>query len=151
MMTVAAVGLTAGGPVLLIMISKGNSFVAFLCQLVLGVLLSFFGGPLCAWLVENFPPDVRLTSASVGYDLAHAVVGGFSPVMATALFVNVGVTAPGLIYVVFGAVSIIGIYITYCCGGNYKEDNMVDNNDDLELKGGAITPGSEGENLPDIS
>jgi MHS family proline/betaine transporter-like MFS transporter len=149
MMTGAAVGLTVGGPVLLIMISKGNSFVAFLCQLGLGVMLSFFGGPLCAWLVENFPPEVRLTSASLGYDLAHAVVGGFSPVMATALFVNVGVTAPGLIYVVFGVVSLIGIYITYCCGGKYKED--IDN--DLELEGNkkGSTPGSEGENLPDIS
>jgi MHS family proline/betaine transporter-like MFS transporter len=151
-MSGAAVGLTAGGPVLLIMISKGNSFVAFLCQLCLGVLLSFFGGPLCAWLVENFSPEVRLTSASLGYDIAHAVAGGFSPAIATALFVNVGTAAPGLIYIVFGTVSIVGIYINYCCGGNQKED--MDPKDDLELTKGKEGAGSTSNiesDLPDIA
>jgi MFS family permease len=50
MMTFSAVALTGLGPVCVIMISKGNPFVAFLCQLVLGVCLSFFGGPLCGKL-----------------------------------------------------------------------------------------------------
>ncbi|CAB9498923.1 Putative proline/betaine transporter [Seminavis robusta] len=115
-MTCAGVGLAALGPVLLILISKGNPFLAFLSQFTLGVLLSFFGGPLCAWLVENFSPEVRLTSASLGYDLAHALVGGFSPAIATALYVNVGKYAPGLIYVVFGVISVFGLYVQHFCG-----------------------------------
>lgn len=145
MMTFSGVALTCLGPVLLIMISKGNSFVAFACQLVLGVLLSFFGGPLCAWLVENFSPEVRLTSASLGYDISHAVVGGFSPAMATILFDKVGTAAPGLIYVVFGTISVIGIYITYCFGGNDKEE--MDKAGDLELKESK----AENEDLPEIA
>ncbi len=145
MMTMSGIGLTGLGPVLLMMIAKGNSLVAFLCQMGLGVLLSFFGGPLCAWLVENFSPEVRLTSAALGYDLAHALVGGFSPVMATVLFDKVGTNAPGLIYVVFGIVSLIGIYITYCFGGRKNEEvNMVD---DLELK----QTNSGKEELPEIA
>jgi MHS family proline/betaine transporter-like MFS transporter len=137
LMTIAAVALSVLGPILLIMISKGNSFVAFLSQLALGVMLSFFGGPLCAWLVENFSPEVRLTSASLGYDLAHAIAGGFAPLMATALFTNVGTAAPGLIYSVFGITSIIGIYITYFFGGDQKEATS----NDLELREG--TAGAE--------
>lgn len=145
MMTAAAVGLAGLGPVLLMMISKGNSYVAFACQLALGILLSFFGGPLCAWLVENFCAEVRLTSASLGYDIAHSVVGGFSPAMATALFDNVGPSAPGLIYVVFGVVSIIGIYVVHCFGGNQKEE--VGQVDDLELKESK----SAKEDLPELA
>ena len=122
MMTVSGLGISFFGPILLIFISKGNGFVAFLSQLGLGILLSFFGGPLCAWLVENFSPEVRLTSASLGYDLSHAVVGGFSPVFATLLFDNVGVTAPAMLYTIFGLTSVIGLYITYWCGGNQKEE-----------------------------
>ena len=132
LMTASGVGLTALGPILLIMISKGNGFVAFLCQLALGVLLSFFGGPLCAWLVENFSAEVRLTSASLGYDLAHALAGGFAPAMATALFDSGGTWAPGLIYIIFGIASIIGIYITYFCGGDQREEAPAD----LELQEG---------------
>lgn len=122
MMTVSGLGLSFFGPILLIFISKGNGFVAFLSQLGLGILLSFFGGPLCAWLVENFSPEVRLTSASLGYDLSHAVVGGFSPVFATLLFDKVGVTAPAMLYTIFGLTSVVGLYITYWCGGNQKEE-----------------------------
>jgi MFS transporter, MHS family, proline/betaine transporter len=68
-MTLSGLLLTGLGPILLIMIAKGNAVVAFFAQLVLGVMLSFYGGPLCAWLVENFSPEVRMTSASMGYDI----------------------------------------------------------------------------------
>ena len=53
--------------------------------------------------------------------ISHAIAGGFSPAMATALYTNVGTYAAGLIYVVFGVISVCGIYITFCCGGNQKE------------------------------
>jgi len=133
LMTISAVSLTALGPFMVIFISKGNGFVAFLCQLALGVMLSFFGGPLCAWMIENFSPEVRLTSVSIGYDMAHAVVGGFSPALATALF-EVSPYAPGLIYFVFGTISLLGIYITYFFGGDQREDFTPDgNNGDVEL------------------
>ena len=67
--------------------------------------------------MESFSPEIRLTSASLGYDLAHAVCGGFAPLLATALFTNVGLYAPGLIYSLFGFLSVCGIYLTYFCGG----------------------------------
>jgi MFS family permease len=101
-MTYAAVMLSICGPIMLILISKGNAFLAFLAQSALGVLLSFFEGSLCAWMVENFPPEVRLTLASLGYDIAHATAAGFSPVLATYLADQVGIRSLGIIYPVFG-------------------------------------------------
>ena len=52
---------------------------------------------------------------------SHAIAGGFSPAIATALYTNVGLTAAGLVYVVFGLLSVAGIYIQYCFGGGDKE------------------------------
>jgi len=122
MMTVSGLLLTGLGPICLILISKGNMYVAFLSQLTLGLLLSFYGGPLCAWLVENFSPEVRMTSASIGYDMSHAIAGGFSPAIATYLYTNFGVNAAGLVYVVFGSISVCGIYINYFCGSKKEVD-----------------------------
>lgn len=146
MMTASGLGLSGIGPILWVLISKGNPLVTFLCQLALGVMLSFFGAPLSSWLVENFSPEVRLTSASLGYDVAHSIVGGFSPALATVLYVHVGSWAPGMAYLIFGSVSVIGIYITYCCGRNQKED--MNPTDDLEL---SDVKGTKTEALPELA
>ncbi|VEU40486.1 unnamed protein product [Pseudo-nitzschia multistriata] len=132
-MTASGLLLAALGPVCLILISKGNPFVAVASQLVLGTLLSFFGGPLCAWLVESFSPEVRMTSASIGYDVSHAIAGGFSPAIATALYTSYGTAATGLVYVIFGLLSVAGLYFPKCCGRADKESDT----------GG--TPGGAGE------
>mmetsp|Transcript_10497 Transcript_10497/g.30693 ORF Transcript_10497/g.30693 Transcript_10497/m.30693 type:complete len:491 (-) Transcript_10497:515-1987(-) len=121
LMTVSGLLLTVLGPVFLVLISRGNVATAVASQLMLGVLLSFYGGPLCAWLVENFSPEVRMTSASIGYDLSHAIAGGFSPAIATILYTNAGVNATGLVYVIFGLLSVAGLYINYCFGRGDKE------------------------------
>eukprot|EP00934_Nitzschia_sp_Nitz4_P008853 Nitzschia sp. Nitz4//scaffold142_size57810//36328//37979//NITZ4_006499-RA/size57810-processed-gene-0.7-mRNA-1//1//CDS//3329536400//8843//frame0 len=146
MMTVSGLLLAGLGPILWILIAKGKGMLTFLCQVALGVLLSFFGAPLCAWLVENFPPEVRITSASLGYDISHAIVGGFSPAMASALYVHVGSRAPGLIYLIFGVLSVAGIYVAYCCGGYPKED--IQPADDLELS--ETNTAKKGE-LPEVA
>ena len=147
LMLASAIALTAGGPFLFALIGKGNAFVAFVCQLCLGVFLTFFGGPLCAWLVENFSAEVRLTSASLGYDLAHALVGGFSPLFATYLFDEFGKVAPGLIYIVFGTASIIGISITHFCGVDQREEPSAG---DLELQEESVSNSAK-KDLPEVS
>ncbi|KAL3939131.1 MAG: hypothetical protein SGBAC_006092 [Bacillariaceae sp.] len=117
-MSMAALGLTIGGPILLLLISGGNGYVAFGCQLILGLHLSFFGGPLSAWMVESFSPEVRLTSASLGYDLAHSVVGGFSPAIATVLYDSCGTKCAGVLYSIFGITSLVGLYLNLFCGNS---------------------------------
>ena len=89
MMTVSGLLLTGLGPICLILISRGNSVVAFFSQLLLGLLLSFYGGPLCAWLVENFSPEVRMTSASIGYDIRYARMNDFCYLVPLGFYVFV--------------------------------------------------------------
>jgi MHS family proline/betaine transporter-like MFS transporter len=152
-MTVAACFLGILGPIMVILIAQSIPVLAFFAQLVLGITLSFFGGPLCAWLVENYSPEVRLTSASLGYDIAHAIAGGVSPAMATALADGVGIYSPGMLYTIFAFVSLIGIITMHClkggAGGVDKElDSGVSSTE--EASSATNTKPSEME-LPEMS
>lgn len=111
-MTFGAIALGLMGPVGLIAISQGNATMAFFAQWSIGVWLAMYGGPMMAWLVESFPPEVRLTSASLGFDLAHATASAFSPLLATVLVDRVGVRAPAMIYPFFASISLVGLYIS---------------------------------------
>lgn len=111
-MAVGAIGLGALGPFMVLIISKGQPVPAFFAQWAIGLLLCAFGGPISAWLVEKFPRQVRLTSASLGYDLAHCTASAFSPLIATALAQNVGIASPGILYPLFATLSLIGLFIS---------------------------------------
>lgn len=65
-----------------------------------------------AWLVEKFPPNIRLTSAALGYDLAHCTASAFSPLVATVLVQKVSPTAPGYIYPFFAVLAVIGMFMS---------------------------------------
>mmetsp|Transcript_24571 Transcript_24571/g.36062 ORF Transcript_24571/g.36062 Transcript_24571/m.36062 type:complete len:572 (-) Transcript_24571:140-1855(-) len=110
-MSIGGMSLILFSPFLISAIGQGNPWLSFVSQLFLGVCLSFWGSPMCAWLVESFEPEARLTSVSVGYNMAQAVVGGSTPALATYLVDAVGTTSPGWIYVVIGCVSMVGLWV----------------------------------------
>ena len=111
-MIVGCIGLGALGPILLMVISRGEQYPAFFSQWFIGILLCFYGGPIAAWLVEKFPPKVRLTSASLGYDLAHSTASAFTPLIATILAQNVSLTAAGVLYPCFAILGLFGMFIS---------------------------------------
>ncbi len=63
-------------PVMIVLIGRGNAMIAFLAQSFLGICLSLWGAPMMAWLAESFEPAARLTSVSIGYNVAQALGGG---------------------------------------------------------------------------
>lgn len=111
MMLYGGVSLGVIGPGMVYLIGTGNAFVAFMAQCALGVMLTFWGSPMCAWLAESFPPEVRLTAVAIGYNVAHAVLGGFSPAIATAMVDNIGPNSPGFLYTIVAAISLSGLSI----------------------------------------
>lgn len=123
-MVVGALGLGGLGPVLIYVISRGNALSACLCQIGIGWFLSLFGGPLGAWLGERFPPKVRLTSVSLGYDIAHSTASGFSPMIATILAQRVNPTAPGIIYTFFAFVALVGLMMSTKIHHEETEDSI---------------------------
>jgi hypothetical protein len=65
---------------------------------------------MCAWLVESFEPDARLTSVSIGYNIAQAITGGSKPAfLATLLVDSVGPVAPGVILTTLALVALTGL------------------------------------------
>lgn len=153
------VGMAILGPLMIKVISAGNPVEAFFAQCTLGVFLSLFGGPMngellffgskrgcvklfvltyvffcyfsfdSAWLVEKFPPNIRLTSAALGYDLAHCTASAFSPLVATVLVQEVSTTAPGYIYPFFAVLAVAGMFMStkiHQSGGVDDESNATE-------------------------
>ncbi len=99
------------GPFFVWIISFGKTVEALFAQTALGIVLSFYTGPLFSYLPEKFPPKVRLTSFSLGYNIGICLAAGFSPTIATALVQNYGDDAPGYMYSFFAVATLIGMYL----------------------------------------
>jgi len=111
LMLVGAILTGITGPFLLWIISYGNTVGALFAQTALGIVLSFYTGPLFSYLPEKFPPKVRLTSFSLGYNIGICFSAGFSPTIATALVQSYGDEAPGYMYSFFAVATLIGMYL----------------------------------------
>ena len=126
-MTIGGVLLFGFGPLLIVAIDTSSSsnpgsasgsslsssalWTAFISQACIGISLALWGAPMCAWLVESFDPQARLTSVAVGYNVAQAVAGGFSPVLATLIVDNIDTKAAGLLLMILSALSLTGLWL----------------------------------------
>jgi MFS family permease len=80
------------------LIETGAPMAVFVAILVDLGLLSLMYGPQAALFAELFPPEIRYSGASIGYQLGAVVGGGFAPIIATALFAHYGSTFPIALY-----------------------------------------------------
>jgi MHS family proline/betaine transporter-like MFS transporter len=134
-MTIGGVGMTVLSPMLVMVVGQGNPVGAFLAQSLLGISLSFWGSPMCAWLVESFEPAARLTSVAIGYNLAQAIVGGATPALATVMVNTLGPNSPGFLLTGLAIISIIGLLCVAPREGQY---------DQVGSKDGVVRPGQCG-------
>lgn len=70
-----------------------------------------------------------MTSAALGYDLAHCSASAFSPLVATLLVQNYGPTAAGVIYPFFAIMAVIGMVMSkkiHQNGGVEEDDHERD-------------------------
>jgi MHS family proline/betaine transporter-like MFS transporter len=139
-MTAGGIIFGCGGPIVLILISRmagDQVWVAFCSQIGLGISLSMWGAPMCAWLVEAFDPQARLTSVSIGYNLAQALAGGFSPFLATLLTDELWTASPGILLTTLATLSLIGLWFVAPRHDYNRQSQEDDSNDvgvvDLEL------------------
>mmetsp|Transcript_10973 Transcript_10973/g.15696 ORF Transcript_10973/g.15696 Transcript_10973/m.15696 type:complete len:453 (+) Transcript_10973:58-1416(+) len=112
-------------PLCMYLIGLGDPVVAFLAQASLGSSLSFYAAPKIAWMMESFPPEVRLTSMSIGYNAAQAVMGGLTPGLATILVERVGKIAPGIYLSCVAVISLFGL-VCVSPRRNEKEEMVTD-------------------------
>ena len=110
-MTVGGTMLAILSPLLVIAIGQGKPALALVSQCTMGIALSLFSAPMCAWLVEAFEPNARLTSVAVGYNIAQALAGGITPFLATLISNDMGPQWPGWIITVVATTSLVGLLI----------------------------------------
>eukprot|EP00970_Alexandrium_tamarense_P009175 scaffold1812_cov181-Alexandrium_tamarense.AAC.7 len=110
-MTVGASGIALFAPLAMKFVSLGNASLALLSQLFLGICLCCYASPMCAWLVESFPANVRTTACSIGYNTAMALAGGLSPSASTWLVGKYGAMGAGYLLSVFAIISLFGLHL----------------------------------------
>ncbi|MBA3542995.1 MAG: MFS transporter [Chthoniobacterales bacterium] len=70
-------------------------------------------GPLAAFLVELFPTRIRYTAMSLPYHLGIGVLGGLTPLIASALVAQTGNNYMGLAYPIVVAVVTVIVGVTF--------------------------------------
>ena len=87
----------------------------WICTLAVIVGFSFiwpiYGALLGTLFAESFPPEVRYTGVSLGYQVGAAIVGGPMPLIATALlaYYNKNYMSVGLFIIACGIVSLVAV------------------------------------------
>jgi MHS family proline/betaine transporter-like MFS transporter len=85
------------------LVATGEFGMLVLGQVIFSVVLAVFSGPAPAALAQLFPPAVRYTSLSVGYNFATAIFGGSAPFVITFLAARTGSDLASAFYVIAGA------------------------------------------------
>jgi MFS family permease len=76
---------------------------------LLVLLATMVYGPMGAFLVEQFPTQVRYSGVSVALQFGNGWIGGFAPFIATAMVVSSGDIFRGLVYTI--AVSLLTLVV----------------------------------------
>jgi|GEM_PF-4043090 hypothetical protein len=66
-------------------LARGNEVVDFLVIGVFSFYLAMGFAPYQVWLVEQFPSYLRTSGLGISYNVAAGVLGGTTPLLATAL------------------------------------------------------------------
>jgi MFS family permease len=85
-----------------------NSGVVVMIVAAVAIALLLSHDPIFAveasWFTEQFPPEVRSSGISLGYNCA-SLIAGTLPFIATALFAQVGWIGPALLFSLLGVIS----------------------------------------------
>lgn len=109
-------------PLTIILIDRfRNTIVSFFALFITGCLTSFYTPAVLLYFQDKFPPEIKVTAMSFGYNLSVAIFGGFSPAIATGLL-KVGRMAPAVMAAVVAAISLLGICLSEKYLKVYHED-----------------------------
>lgn len=112
MLVAAVVSLVLSLPLFAILVNNPSVLVLTLVQVVLGVQMAFYFGPLPALLTFMYPTAIRTTGLSISYNLGVTLFGGFAPIVLTALISSSGsLLSPSYYFMTVAVVSIIGLLV----------------------------------------
>jgi MHS family proline/betaine transporter-like MFS transporter len=98
-------------PVFCLML-KGGYASPLIAQIIFGIALGFYMGPVAATLVELFPTNIRFTGLALSYNFSAALFGGTAPVVYLKL-INVTGSIMSPIFYIIGFVILTLITLLY--------------------------------------
>lgn len=112
-MTYAAIGaLVLAWPLFKLMTSHPTVPVMVMVIAALGVIMSFYFGPMPALLSNLFPAEIRGSGLSVTYNIGVTLLGGIAPLVLTWLLsVTKSLETPSLYYMAIAVISLVGVSI----------------------------------------
>ena len=112
-MSFAAIGaIVLGWPLFKILVANPSVLTLTVVEVILGILMAVYFGPLPALLAEMFPTNIRSTGMSVAYNIGVTVFGGFAPLILTWLIIQTGSPlAPSFYYIAVAVVSLSGLTV----------------------------------------
>ncbi|MEN3299812.1 MFS transporter [Pseudonocardia sp.] len=118
-----AITLLWGVP-LFLLVNTGAATAIILAFLVsYAVCQNSLAGVQGAWFSELFATKTRTTGASLAYQLS-AVVSGFTPLVATALYVGVGWIGPALLFSGYGLLGLLAALVTKETWGRAEREEV---------------------------
>ncbi|WP_222272201.1 MFS transporter [Modestobacter marinus] len=97
---------------LFLVVNSGMATVIVLAFVVsYAVCQNSLAGVQGAWFPELFAAKTRTTGASLAYQMS-AVVSGFTPLVATALYAGFGWVGPALLFVGYGLLGLVAALVT---------------------------------------
>jgi MHS family proline/betaine transporter-like MFS transporter len=108
--TVAAVVLA--WPMFALLIANPTVWGLTVVEVILGIIMALYFGPLPALLSELFPTQIRTTGLSISYNLGVTLFGGFAPLVLTWLIDRTGsLHSPSLYYIAIALLSLVGLFV----------------------------------------
>ena len=114
----------AWGVPLFLVVNTGTAIAIIIAFVVsYTICQNSLAGVQGAWFSELFAAKTRTTGASLAYQLS-AVVSGFTPLIATALFAGVGWIGPALLFSGYGLLGLIAALMTRETWGRAERDEV---------------------------
>ncbi len=112
MLSAAVVAVLVAFPLFLVLVAAPNVAMLTAIQVVLGILMAAYFGPLPALLADMFPTNIRTTGMSISYNVGVTLFGGFAPLILAWLVSTTGsLLAPSYYYIVIGLISLAGLVV----------------------------------------
>lgn len=112
MLVAAVVGVLAVYPLFLWLVAVPTVATLTAVQVVLGLVMALYFGPMPAMLSEMFPTAIRTTGMSIAYNVGVTVFGGFAPLVLAWLISATGsLTSPSIYYAAVAALSLVSVVV----------------------------------------
>lgn len=112
MRAAAVAAVVLAWPMFKVLVDHPSVWGLTVVEVILGVLMALYFGPLPALLAELFPTNIRTTGLSVSYNLGVTLFGGFAPLVLTWLIDRTGsLLSPSLYYIAIAALSLVALAV----------------------------------------